>query len=161
LTRPLPRWSVYLGKFMAVLPWALGLNLGGFAVLCLAAGQPGVQALGLFWPAVVLGSLAFAALFQLLGACFRRAAVIALVYSFFLETILGNMPGLMKRCSIGFYVRCMMFEKAQQIGIVPPKTAEYLPVDATTACWALVGLTAVCIALGTLVFARAEYQDLN
>jgi ABC-type transport system involved in multi-copper enzyme maturation permease subunit len=161
LTRPLPRWSVYLAKFVAVLPWGVGLNLGGFAVLCLAAGQPGALALRLFWPAVLLGSLAFCSLFHLLGACFRRAAVIALVYAFFLETILGNMPVLMKRVSIGFYVRCMMFEKTQSVGVSPPKTSEYLPVDAATACWVLLGITAGCLALGMVVFARTEYQDLT
>ena len=33
LTRPLPRWSVYLAKYVALLPWGVGLNLVGFAVL--------------------------------------------------------------------------------------------------------------------------------
>src|SRR5439155_13564680 len=45
LTRPLPRPAIYLAKYVAVLPWALGLNLGGLAVLCLAAGAPGWTAL--------------------------------------------------------------------------------------------------------------------
>ena len=99
-------------------------------------------------------------MFCLLGAWFRRAAVVGLVYSFFLEIILGNMPGLMKRVSIGFYTRCMMFEGAQSIGVAPPKTAEYLPVDGTTALWALAGITAASVLLGMVIFARTEYQDL-
>src|SRR5437016_11493803 len=40
LTRPLPRSSIYLAKFVALLPWSLGLNLGGFALLCAVAGRP-------------------------------------------------------------------------------------------------------------------------
>jgi ABC-type transport system involved in multi-copper enzyme maturation permease subunit len=160
LTRPLPRWSVYLAKYVALLPWGLGLNLGGFAVLCLAAGRPGALALERFWPAVLLGSLAFCSLFHLLGACFRRAAVVGLVYSFFLEIILGNMPGLMKRVSIGFYTRCMMFERVQAIGVAPPKSSEYMPVDAATAFWALAGISAVSLVIGMLVFTRTEYRDL-
>src|SRR5947209_3081407 len=52
LTRPLPRPAIYLAKYVAVLPWALGLNLGGLTVLCLAAGEPGRLALRLYWPAV-------------------------------------------------------------------------------------------------------------
>ena len=101
LTRPLPRWAIYLAKFLAVLPWCLALNLGGFALLCLLAGWPGRAALPLYWPAVAGGTLAFAALFFLFGACLRRAAVVALVYAFFLESFLGAMPGYMKRVSIG------------------------------------------------------------
>ena len=42
LSRPLSRPAIYLAKFVALLPWSLGLNLGGFALLCLAAGQPGL-----------------------------------------------------------------------------------------------------------------------
>jgi ABC-2 type transport system permease protein len=160
LTRPLPRWSIYLAKYVALLPWGLGLNLGGFAVLCLAAGRPGTLALERFWPAVLLGSLAFCSLFHLLGACFRRAAVVGLVYSFFLEIILGNMPGLMKRVSIGFYARCMMFERAQSIGVQPPKSTEYLAVDTSTALWALLAISTASLLIGMVVFARTEYQDL-
>lgn len=161
LTRPLPRSSIYLAKFLALLPWILGLNLGGFAVLCLAGGRPGALALRLYWPAVLWGSLAFCALFHLLGACFRRSTVLAIVYSFFLETILGNMPGYMKRASISFYTRCMMFEKAQEFGIHPQKPSVYLPVDGTTAWFVLMSVTVVLLLIGTIIFARTEYQDLT
>src|SRR5207253_5694026 len=88
LTRPLPRWSIYLAKYVGVLPWILGLNIGGFALICLAAGEPGRLAFRLFWPGVIVSSLAFVALFHLFGAVVRRPTVVALVYSFFLETIL-------------------------------------------------------------------------
>ncbi len=162
LTRPLPRWSIFLAKFVALLPWALALSLGGFAILCLAAGAPGRQALTLYWPAVVLGCLAFCSLFHLMSACFRRAAIVALVYSFFLETILGNMPGYMKRISISFYTRCLMFDQAATLGVGPPQRPSiYLPVDGPTAVWVLVGLTLAFLAAGTVVFARTEYQDLT
>jgi hypothetical protein len=161
LTRPLPRSAIYLAKFVALLPWGLGLNLGGFAALCLTAGWPGRQAFVLYWPAVFWGTLTFCALFHLMGACFRRAAIVAIVYSFFLETIVGNMPGYMKRISISFYTRCMMFDAAVDYGIEPEKPSVYLPVDGATACWVLAGLTVVFVALGMVVFSRTEYQDLT
>lgn len=161
LTRPMPRSTIYLAQFVALLPWALGLNLGGFAVLCLAAGPPGLMALTLFWPAVFVSTLAFSALFHLLSACFRRAAVVALVYCFFLETILGNMPGLMKRVSIGFYTRCIMFDAAYAQGVEPPKTTVFLPVDSSVAYGVLAAMTAGCLLVGMVVFARTQYQDLT
>jgi ABC-type transport system involved in multi-copper enzyme maturation permease subunit len=162
LTRPLPRSSIYLAKFVALLPWALTLNVGGFAVLCLAAGEPGRLALRLYWPAVLCGSLAFCSLFHLISACFRRAAIVALVYSFFLEIFLGNMPGYMKRVSIGFYARCMMFDELSVLGIQPPQKASvYLPVDGATALTVLLGMTVAFLLVGALVFARTEYQDLT
>ena len=161
LTRPMPRPAIYLAKFVALLPWTLVLNVGGFAVLCLAAGRPGLKALALFWPAVLCATLAFAALFHLIGSYFRRPAIVALVYAFFLETIFGNMPGYLKRLSISFYTRCMMFEEAQAYNVQPEKPSVYLPVDGATAQTMLIGLTVVFLGIGMLVFSRSEYQDLT
>ncbi|HEV8062178.1 MAG TPA: ABC transporter permease subunit [Gemmataceae bacterium] len=160
LTRPLPRWSIYLAKFVAILPWSLGMNLGGFAMLCLLGGPPGRMALRLYWPAVLAGTLAFCSLFHLMSALFRRAAVLALVYSFFLEWIVGNMPGYMKRVSISFYTRCLMFDAAEPYGLQPDRPSIYLPVSGTIAWTVLLSLTVALLLVGMVVFSRSEYQDL-
>jgi ABC-2 type transport system permease protein len=160
LTRPLPRPAIYLAKFVALLPWSIGLNVGGFAMLCLAGGQPGALALRLFWPAVFWATLAFSALFFMTGAYFQRPAVVALVYSFFLETLLGNMPGYLKRVSISFYARCMMFEAAQEYGVQPEKPSVFLPVDGTTALIVLASVTVSLLALGAVLFSRSQYHEV-
>jgi hypothetical protein len=161
LIRPLPRWSIYLAKFVALLPWSLGLTVGGFALLCAMAGSPGHLAFRLYWPAVLGGTLAFCALFHMMAACSRRAAVVALVYSFFLETILGSMPGSMKRISLSFYTRCLMFEAARPYGVHPEKPSIYLPVNGMTAWSVLLAVTVVLLFAGMVIFARSEYQDLT
>jgi ABC-2 type transport system permease protein len=161
LSRPLPRPAIYLAKFVALLPWSVGLNVVGFTLLCLAGGPPGRVALGLYWPAVVWATLAFSALYLLLGAWFRRPAVIAIVYSFCLEVVLANMPGYLKRVSIGFYTRCLMFETAEQYGIQPDKPSVFLPVDGTTALVVLIGGTAILLALGMWVFSQTQYVEID
>jgi ABC-type transport system involved in multi-copper enzyme maturation permease subunit len=161
LTRPLPRPAIYLGKFAALLPWSLSLTVGGFAVVCLAAGRPGALALGLFWPAVVVSTLAFSSLFHFMAACFRRPAVIGLVYAFFLEVLLGNLPGYLKRISIGFYTRCMMFDVAEDFGLQPEKPSIYLPVDGPTAHIVLLSVTVVMLVLGTIIFTRSQYHEVD
>jgi hypothetical protein len=160
LTRPLPRPAIYLAKFVAFLPWSIGLNVGGFALLCLAGGAPGALALRLYWPAVLASTFAFSALFYLMGAYFRRPAVMAILYSFFLETLLGNMPGYLKRISVGFYARCMMFEAAQGYGVQPEKPSVFLPVDGTTALLVLVGATVGLLAIGAMLFSRSQYHEI-
>lgn len=160
LTRPLSRPAIYLAKFVAQLPWSLALNVGGFALVCLAAGRPGPQAFLLYWPAVFCGTLAFCALFHLMGAYFQRPAITAVVYSFFLEMILGTMPGYMKRVSIGFYVRSMMYDAGQDYGVQPRNPAVELPVDGVSAMWVLAATTVLLLLLGMVVFTRKEYQDL-
>jgi hypothetical protein len=160
VSRPLPRPAIYLAKFAALLPWSLALNVGGFALLCLAAGDAGRLALRLFWPAVAWATLAFCALFYMMGALFHRPAVVAIVYAFFLETILGNMPGYMKRFSVGFYARCLMFEAAEGRGVEPPEKASiYLPVDGTTALVVLLTATVALLLVGMWSFGRSEYCE--
>jgi hypothetical protein len=159
LTRPLPRWSIYLAKFIGVLPWILGFNIGGFGLICLAAGEPGRLAFRLFWPAVAISGVAFAALFHLFGAAVRRPTVVALVYSFFLETILGDMPGLLKRVSVTFYTRCIMFDAAAEYGLTPEKPGVYLPVSGETAMLVLISATVALLIAGMCWFSRAEYWE--
>ena len=161
LSRPLSRPSIYLAKFIAILPWCLLLNFGGFCLICLLAGKPGQLAMRLYWPAVLGGTVAFSALFHLMAACFRRAAVVGLVYSFFLEIFLGTMPGYMKRISLSFYTRCLMFEAADEYSVRPEKPSIYLPVDSATAWCVLLGVTLILLIVGTIIFARTEYQDLS
>jgi ABC-type transport system involved in multi-copper enzyme maturation permease subunit len=160
LSRPLSRPAIYLAKFVALLPWSLGLNLGGFGLLCVAAGEPGWLAFRLYWPAVLWATLAFSALFYFMGAFFRRPAVAAIVYAFFLEVIFGNMPGYLKRVSIGFYTRCMMYESASNFGVQPERPDIFLPVDGVTAVAVLIGLTIVLLGTGMVVFSRSQYREI-
>src|SRR5207248_1983694 len=126
-------WSIYFAKYIALLPWALSFTLGGLWLMCEAAGPPGRMSFSLYWPAVGLGTLAFTSLFHLFSAMTRRPTVVGLVYCFFLETLLGDMPGLMKRVSVSYYVRCLIFDAAAGLGIQPEKPSVYLPVSGHTA----------------------------
>jgi ABC-2 type transport system permease protein len=161
LVRPLPRPAIYLAKYVALLPWCLLLNLGGFALICLAGRPTGLLALKLYWPAILCGTLAFAALFHLLSAAFRHAAVLALLYSFFIEMVVGNLPRDLKRFSISFYMRCMMYDEAGGFGVRPDNPLVYQTVSGTTACLVLVSATVVLLAAGAVLFAHKEYHDVG
>jgi ABC-2 type transport system permease protein len=161
LTRPLSRPAVYLAKFLALLPWCLLLNLGGFALLCLLVGRNGRLAFAVYWPAVLIATVAFAALFHFMGACWRRAPVIAILYTFFFETIAGNLPGHLKRLSLSFYTRCLMFENAHAYGIRPDRPGIYLPVSGSVALAVLAGVTVALLLAGMVLFARKEYLELT
>lgn len=161
LSRPLSRPAIYLAKFVALLPWTLGLNLGGFALLCLLAGTAGRLALTLYWPAIFWASLTFASLFLLMGTTFRRPAVVAILYSFCLEVVLGNMPGFLKRVSVGYYARCLMYEQAGSRGVQPDKPGVFLPVDGTTATLVLAGAAVALLLAGMWIFSRTEYHEID
>jgi ABC-2 type transport system permease protein len=159
LIRPLPRPAIYLAKYAALLPWCLLLNLGGFAVICVAGGRTGLLALQHYWPAVFVATFAFAALYHLLAAAFRHAAVLALLYSFFIEMVVGNLPRDLKRFSLSFYMRCMMYDEGGGFGIRPENPLIYQTVSGTTACLILAATTVALLALGSIIFARKEYFD--
>ena len=110
--------GVYLAKFLGMLPWCLALTVGGFGLLCLAGGETGRRAFLLYAPGVFAGSLAFAALFHLFGALLPRPSIVALLYAFFFETLLSELPipGTLKRLSINYYTRCLLYSAARGRG---------------------------------------------
>jgi hypothetical protein len=67
----------------------------------------------------------------------------------------------MKRFSISFYTRCIMFDRAHELHVQPERPSQYLPVSGTTAWWMLAGVTALCLIVGMLVFSRREYLEVT
>jgi hypothetical protein len=160
MTRPIPRGGIYLAKFVGTLPWCLLFGMGGFAAVCLAGGEYGREALARYWPAAAMATLAFAALFHLIGAIFRRPVVVGLVYVFFFEAVVAALPGSLKLLSLTFYARSLMYNEAAAAGyptdLLPAMTQT---VSGATA-WAVLAAAAVGITLlGTWLFARSEYRD--
>jgi ABC-2 type transport system permease protein len=157
-TRPLPLSAVYLAKFLGMLPWTLGINVGGFALMCLLGGETGRTAFVLYAPALFGGTLAFAALFHLFGALFSRPAVIALLYAFFFETLLSELPipGTLKRLSINYYTRCLLYSSAGPEGVPVESASLFVPVSDAFAWSALLGITVGVTALGMWLFSRLE-----
>ena len=87
--------------------------------------------------------------------------MLAILYSFFFETIAGNLPGHLKRLSISFYARCLMFDRAHALGMQPERPGIYLPMSGPAALAVLAGLTVGLLLLGMFLFARKEYLDLT
>ncbi|MCX7664596.1 MAG: ABC transporter permease [Gemmataceae bacterium] len=160
-SRPIPRYAVYLAKFLGTLPWCLGLTIGGFGILCLAGGENGRIAFTLFWEALLLGSVAFAALFHLFGAIFPRPAIVALLYSFFFETMLSELPipGTLKRLSINYYVRCLLYDSAEPYDIPTETASLFAPVSTAFAYTALIGGSLALVFLGAWLFAKLEPKE--
>ncbi len=161
LTRPLPRWAIYLAKYLGTMPWCVGVCGVAFTALCLCGGEFGRRALVLYWPAVLAGSLAFGSLFHLIGAVFRWPAVIGLVYVFFFELLVGALPGSLKQLSLSFYVRSLFYnETAAAISRAKPENVDvFAPTDSGTAWVALLGASVAMTLLGMWLFGRLEPKD--
>jgi ABC-type transport system involved in multi-copper enzyme maturation permease subunit len=160
MTRPLPRSGVYLAKFLGMLPWCLALTVGGFGLLCLAGGETGRRAFVLYAPGVFAGSLAFAALFHLFGALLPRPSIVALLYAFFFETLLSELPvpGTLKRLSINYYTRCLLYSAGETEGVPVESSSLFVPVSPTTAWVVLLAVTVGLTVLGMWLFAKMEHR---
>jgi ABC-type transport system involved in multi-copper enzyme maturation permease subunit len=159
MTRPLPRSAIYLGKFLGALPWCLVFSGGGFVALCLAGGEQGRTALALYWPAALAVTVAFSALFHLIGAVFRRPIIVGLVYVFFFELLVAMLPGSLKLLSLSFYARSLMYNGATAAGYPAGMLGVAQPVSAEAAWAVLTVATASLTVLGMWLFARSEYRD--
>ena len=161
MTRPLPRSGVYLAKLLGMLPWCLALTIGGFGLLCLAGGEIGRRAFVLYAPGIFAGTLAFAALFHLFGALLPRPSIVALLYAFFFETLLSELPvpGTLKRLSINYYTRCLLYSAAEGQDVPVESSSLFVPVSPTTAWIVLLGATVGLTALGMWLFAKMEHRD--
>lgn len=161
MTRPLPRSSIYLAKLVGAMPWSVALTVGGFGVLCLAGGAPGGEAFVLYGPGVFAGTLAFTALFHLFGAMFQRPAVLSLLYAFFFETLLSELPipGTLKRLSINYYTRCLLYDAGNTRDVPSESESLFVPVTTNTAWAVLLGATVAITLLGMWLFSRSEPKD--
>ena len=161
LMTPLPRPLIHLAKYLAALVLSLSWTMGGFAILCAVAGEPGSQVFQALWSSVFFASMAYVSLFHLFSVVFRRATIIALAYALFFEVFLGKMPGTVKRLAISFYTQCLAFDASAEFGVSasgPHNPTLFLPVSAATAFGVLGGLAVGLFLLGTWLFARREYN---
>ena len=162
LITPLPRPLVYVVKFSAATTCILAWTVGSLSLLCFLGRPWGIEAFHLFWPALVLGATAYASLFHTLGAAFRRGTIVSLAYTFFLEGLLGNMPGMVKRVSLSFYLSCMIYDAGSEQEIVPLIAREmFLPIPGRSAAVVLASIAVGLIGAGLVVFTRREYRDLS
>ena len=161
LTRPLPRWAVYLAKYLGTMPWCVGVCGLAFTAMCLCGGEFGRRAWVLYWPAVLAGSLAFGSLFHLIGALFRWPAVIGLVYVFFFELLVGALPGSLKQLSLSFYVRSLFYNETERaIEKARPENVDvFAPTDSVTAWVTLLAVSVALTLIGMWLFGRQEPTD--
>ncbi len=162
LTRPIPRSLLFTSKLLAVLPQTLLFGVGGLAALwavALARGTPDLDgALGLFLPGVCLSALAYVSFFHFLGALFRHSTLLAVAYLFFVEVLVGRIPGIMKRVSISFYTWSVLYEEAAPAGLRPSPV--FFPISAEAARIILISFAVGFLLLGAWVFSAKEYREV-
>ena len=85
----------------------------------------------------------------------------ALVYAFFFETMLSELPipGTLKRLSINYYTRCLLYSAADTENVPTETSSLFVPVSPQTAWIVLIAVTVGITALGMWLFGRTEHRD--
>jgi ABC-type Na+ efflux pump permease subunit len=148
-SRPVPRWSVVMGKLVAAIPIAGGLMivsvLGCYALARASSSEQLVLAIG----AVIGGTVAACAVSAALAILFPRAGL-ALTYAYLLalDLPIGGIPFSIRNASITHEIRVM----ARLSGVEPE------PAPWHGAIW-LAGIAAFWLAVAFLRLRRAEFSS--
>lgn len=160
ITRPMARWRLYCAKGLGTTPVVLLSVLLAFSLVCLFGGSAGRSAFVRFLPGVALGSVAYTALFLWIGAAAPKPLVVSVLYAFLIESLIGNMPGTLKRVAISYHTKCILYDAGASIGFRPENPANFLPIagDASVRMlWCMIGFF---LAFGAYAFHRREYREL-
>lgn len=113
-TRPIPRASVLLGKYLAYLVCTVAVALPAIVVMwlllapirgSLAESFPALAAdLGI----VAAGLAAYGALFALVGATFKRPLLFGLLFVFGWENLALALPGAIRRLAVAHYLQSLV-----------------------------------------------------
>jgi ABC-type transport system involved in multi-copper enzyme maturation permease subunit len=161
LVSPIPRPLIYFAKSSASLLLALAWTMGGMTLMCWLGGESGRAAWHVLWPGVMWSTIAYVALFLLFGVMFRRATIVALAYALFIETLIGNMPGIAQRLAISFYTRCLIFDAGSTFGVLPsgPGNSElFVAIPSATAQMVLYMFSGGLLLAGLVIFSWREYS---
>jgi hypothetical protein len=159
-SRPLPRSSIYLAQWVGTLPWIFLLNFGVLTALALAGGIYGRKSLFLYSPSIALGIFALASLFHFFHILFRRPVVIGLIYVFFFESLVGNLPGSIRLLSLTFHIRSLMYSAAQAEGYQVELLLFPEATSADTAAGVLLSATVLLTFLGAWLSSYRERKEI-
>jgi len=162
LMRPVPKATIYLGKYLAYLV-AGSLLLIPSAALCflitMTADPVGeavhhlpvlLQDLGV----LALGILSYGALYALLGAVSKRPVFVGLLFALVWETAVTFIPGYLSKLTIKHYLTSLLPHAAGERGILSFFQSS---TPAPLAVGWLLAVTVGLLALGSWIFTNREY----
>jgi ABC-2 type transport system permease protein len=114
-TRPIPRGSVLIGKYLAYLGCTVLLILPTVMIVFFLIVPLGGGSVGQAFPSlltdlgmIALGLAAYGAVFAFVGARLKRPLVIGLVFAFGWEPTVMLVPGYLKQLTVAYYVQALV-----------------------------------------------------
>jgi ABC-type transport system involved in multi-copper enzyme maturation permease subunit len=161
-TRPIPRRSIVMGKFIAYLLCAASMVLPSVTLMFLlmvrfadmaAAFGPVLEDLGV----LAIGLAAYGAVFLLAGVTVKRPLVAGLVFAFGWEQIALVMPGYLKHFTIAYYLQALLPQATpgDTVSLLQVVTRDVPSAAVSLICLSVAVVTALILAMRTVE--RREY----
>ena len=120
-TRPIPRSTVLLGKYLAYLVCTVLLVLPSVVLVFFLIVPIGDGSIGAAFPSLVkdlgmvaVGLAAYGAVFALVGTRLKRPLVAGLVFAFGWEPAVLFFPGYLKRLTVAYYMQALVTHEMPQ-----------------------------------------------
>jgi len=168
LIRPLPRWSIYVGKFAATLAAAgmLAIVFGTTTELILWWGDDRFTATELAARIAKTVSLHLFALagylsvFGLLSLLIKRTLVVGMMYIIILEGVVANIPFVVRQITVMYYLRVLAMRWLD----LSRETGKVWNIDLDTATsasdcvWTLGAFIVVSTLVAAFLFTHREFR---
>jgi ABC-type transport system involved in multi-copper enzyme maturation permease subunit len=164
-TRPIPRSSVLIGKYLAYLGCTVLLILPTVMIVFFLIVPLGGGSVGQAFPSlltdlgmIALGLAAYGAVFAFVGARLKRPLVIGLVFAFGWEPTVMLVPGYLKQLTVSYYVQALVphaMPEDSTLGAILQVFNEVPSVTVSLA--ALAVITAVALWLAARTVETREY----
>ena len=158
-TRPVRRGAVLIGKYLAYVACTVLLVLPSVVLVYFLVVPLGGGSIGASFPALledlgmlIIGLIAYGAVFAWVGARLKRPLVLGLVFAFGWEPAVLLFPGYLKRLTVAYYLQALVPHAMPQDSAVSILLQVFreVPPAATS-----VAYLAVIVALGLWFSARA------
>jgi len=158
LTRPMPRWKIVLGKYLAIVTLLVPGVLASLTAAWMILGSPaGSSLLFALSAATVAAVLAYNAIFAVFGFLIpSRAMIVTLMYAVVFEFILGLVPAVINTLTVTYYLRSLALRLTD---LEVPEEVMRIVGDATlsTSLSVLGGMTLGGLVLASWLAAHREY----
>jgi ABC-2 type transport system permease protein len=161
LTRPIPRWQLLLGRWAATVTVVVLISV--FSTICTYAGAGMVNIKvslinDIF--AILLGSLAYGALFLFVSLVINRALIICVLFAFGWESSIPNLPSGLQSLSILSHMQAIAKHPDPPGGNVMDilaGVAGSAKMNPTTSIFALTLFTVIVLGVSAYWFTTHEY----
>lgn len=162
LTRPIARWQLLIGRFLATVSAVVLLSTVGLIFAYFGAGGTQVNvSIARDLLAIVLGGFAYGSLFLLVSLFFNRALIICVLFAFGWESSVPNLPSGLQSLSVLTHMQSIASHPEAKQGQGFLRLIQFLSGDgslsAGTSAFTLIVMTVLLLGWSAYWFTTHEY----